>query len=180
MENLDLRRELQHATSSFRVSRGVETNLEALICCTARVYHGIQVPVTNMHGDQVIQTVRCTGMQIWHGQSPQNDWVWMWTLRPREGQEPANKVLQGCIPYRLLKLFKLQVLGSLFWCAFVQITIPSGGGIPEGASGMVGVKEARKGSGYMVISGGNITGAAYYMMEKELNYAVLEKRCCEE
>ena len=65
--DLDLRRELQRATSSFLVSRRVETNLEALICCTARVYHGIQIPVTNMHGDQVIQTVQCTGEQRWHG-----------------------------------------------------------------------------------------------------------------
>jgi len=55
--NLYLRRQLQHATSSVLVSQRVETNLEALICCTAQGYHGIQIPVTNMHGDQVIQTV---------------------------------------------------------------------------------------------------------------------------
>jgi hypothetical protein len=55
--DLNLRRELQHATSSFLVSRGVETTFQALLCCTARVYHSIQVPVTNMHGDQVIETV---------------------------------------------------------------------------------------------------------------------------
>jgi hypothetical protein len=164
--DLNLRRELQHATSSFVGSRGVETNLEALICCTARVYHSIQVPVTNMHGDQVIQTVRCTGDQSWHGQGPRNDWVWVQTSRPREGREPAYKALRGCIPYRLLKLFNLQVLGSLFWCAFVQLTIPSGGGMPERASGMVRVREATRGSGYMVISGGNITGAAHLIPEE--------------
>jgi len=55
--DLYLRRQLQHATSSFLVLWRVETNLEALICCTAQGYHGIQIPVTNMHGDQVIQTV---------------------------------------------------------------------------------------------------------------------------
>ena len=65
--DLYLRRELQRATSSFLVSRRVETNLEALICCSARVYHGIQIPVTNMQRDQVVQTVRCTGEQTWHG-----------------------------------------------------------------------------------------------------------------
>ena len=164
--DLYLRKELQRATSSFLVSRRVETNLEALICYTARVYHGIQIPVTNMHGDQVIQTVRCTGEQRWHGQDPRNDWVWVQTSRPREGQEPAYKALRGRVPYRLLKLFNLQVLGGLVWCAFVQTTIPSVGGMPERASGMVRVTEATKGGGYAVISGGNITGAAHLIPEE--------------
>jgi len=83
--DLYLRRELQQATSSFLVSHRVETNLEALICCSVWVYHGIQIPVTNMHGDQVIQTVRCTGEHTWHGQGPRNDWVWVDTSRPRQG-----------------------------------------------------------------------------------------------
>jgi hypothetical protein len=166
VEDLYLRRELQCATSNFLVSRRVEINLEALICCTARVYHGIQIPVTNMHGDQVIQTVRCTGEQRWHGQDPRNDWVWVQTSHPREGREPAYKALQGRVPYRLLKLFNLQVLGSQVWCAFVQTTIPSAGGIPERASGMVRVTEATKGSGYAVISGGIITGAAHLVPEE--------------
>jgi len=63
VQDLYLRRELQCTTSSFLVSWRGETNLEALICCTTRVYHGIQIPVTNMYGDQVIQTIRCTGEQ---------------------------------------------------------------------------------------------------------------------
>ena len=61
--DLYLCREVERTMSSFLVSWRVETNLEMLICCTARVYHGIQIPVTNMHGDQVIQTVRCAGEQ---------------------------------------------------------------------------------------------------------------------
>jgi len=111
--DLYLRRELQCAMSSFLVSWRVETNLEALLCCTTRVYHGIQIPVTNMHRDQVIQTIRCTGEQRWHSQDPRNDWVWVQTSRPREGQEPAYKALQGRVLYCLLKLFNLEVLGGL-------------------------------------------------------------------
>jgi len=130
------------------------------------VYHGIQIPVTNMHGDEVIQTVRCTGEQRWHGQDPRNDWVWVQTSRPREGQEPAYKALRGHVPYRLLKLFNLEVLGGLVWCAFVQTTIPSVGSMPERASGMVRVMETTKGSGYVVISGGNITGAVHLISEE--------------
>jgi len=164
--DLYLRRDLQRATSSSLVSRRVETNLEALICCSARVYHGVQIPVTNTHGDQVIQTVRYTGEQTWHGQGPWNDWVWVVTSRPREGQEPAYKALRGRVPYRLLKLFNLPDLGGLVWCAFAQTTIPSVDGIPERASGMVRVTEAAKGSGYVEISGGNITSAAHLIPEE--------------
>ena len=165
--DLYLWRELQRATSSFLIFRRVETNLEALICCTAQVYHSIKIPVTNMHGDQVIQTVRCTGEQRWHGQlDPRNDWVWVQTSRPREGQELAYKALRGRVPYRLLKLFNLEVLGGLVWCAFVQTTIPSVGSMPERASGMVRVMETTKGSGYVVISGGNITSAAHLIPEE--------------
>jgi len=163
--DLYLRRELQCATSSFLVSWRVETNLEALICCTTRVYHGIQIPVTNMHRDQVIQTIRCTGEQRWHRQDPRNDWVWVQTSRPREGQEPAYKALQGRVLYCLLKLFNLEVLGGLVWCAFVQTTIRSMDGMPERASRMVRVMEATKWSGYVVISGGNITVAAHLIPE---------------
>jgi len=164
--DLYLQRELQRATSSFLVSWRVEINLEALICCTVWVYHGIQIPGTNMHGGQVIQTIQCTREQRWHGQDSQNDWVWVQTSRPREGQEPAYKALWGCVLYRLLKLFNLDVLGGLVWYVFVQTTIPSVGGMLEWASGMVRVMEATRGSGYVVISGGNITGAAHLIPEE--------------
>jgi hypothetical protein len=128
--DLHLRRELQPTTSSFQVSRRVQSKLEALICSTARVYHSIQIPVTNMHGDQVIQTVRCTGEQTWYRQGPRNDWVWVQTSCPREGDEPADKALRGRVLYCLRKLFNLQVLGGLVWCTFLEMTIPSLGGIP--------------------------------------------------
>jgi len=46
------------------------------------------------------------------------------------------------------------------------MTIPSMGSIPERASTMVRVTEATKGSGYVVISGGNITSTAHLIPEK--------------
>jgi Plavaka transposase len=167
--DLHLRNELRHATNRFLLSRKVGTNTEALLSCTASVYHGIQVPVTNMHGDRVIQTIRCTGEQTWHNRSPRHDWVWVKTSRPREGHEPAYKALRGRVPYRLLKLFKLDVFGSLYWCAFVEITTPSAGGTPEKASGMVRVTKPTAGSCYAVISGGNIAGAAHLIPEEPVS-----------
>jgi len=46
------------------------------------------------------------------------------------------------------------------------MTIPSMGGMPERASGMVRVTEAAKGSAYALICGGNITGAAHLIREE--------------
>jgi hypothetical protein len=68
--DLYLQQELQCAISSFLVSQSVETDLEVLIYCAVQVYHSIQISVTNIHRDQVIQTVRCTGEQTGHGQGP--------------------------------------------------------------------------------------------------------------
>jgi len=128
-----------------------------------------------MHGDQVIQTVQCTREQRWHRQDPRNNWVWVQTSRPRGGQEPAYKALRRYVLYCLLKLFNLEVLGGLVWCAFVQTTIPRMGGVPERASGMVRVTEATKGSGYVVISGGNITSAVHLIPEEPSTSETMQK-----
>jgi len=55
--------------------------------------------------------------------------------------------------------------------------IPSMGGMPERASGMVRVTEAIKGSGYVVISGGNITGAAH-LIPKEPSTSETTRKVC--
>ena len=72
-------------------------------------------------------------------------------------------------------MFNLQVLGGLVWCAFVQMMIPSVGGMPERASGMVRVIEATKGSGYVVISGGNIAGVAHLIPKEPSTLETTQK-----
>ena len=163
-----LRSALRQATNRFLVSRKVNIKSDDLLHCTANVYHGIQVPVTNMHGETVIQHIRCTGEVGWHEQPARLDWVW---VKPspnlRDGQQPASyKALKGRVPYRLLKLFKISAAGIPFWCAFVQTTTPSAGGMPESASGMVRVTKPKSSSGYAVISGENIVGAAHLIAEE--------------
>ena len=169
VSDADLRDELQNATYRFLLSRKVNITLENLLHSTASVYHGIQVPVNDMHGDQAIQNVRCTGDSTWHGQEPRHDWVWVKVSHTREGQVVAYKALQGRVPYRLLKLFKLNARERLFWCAFVETTIPGAGGMPERVSSMVRVTKPTTGSGYTVISGENIVGAAHLIPEEPVS-----------
>jgi len=49
------------------------------------------------------------------------------------------------------------------------------GGVPERASGMVRVTEATKGSGYVVISGGNITSAVHLIPEEPSTSETMQK-----
>jgi len=53
--------------------------------------------------------------------------------------------------------------------------IPSVGGMPERASGMVRVIEATKGSGYVVISGGNIAGVAHLIPKEPSTLETTQK-----
>jgi len=49
------------------------------------------------------------------------------------------------------------------------------GGMPERASGMVRVTEATKGSGYVVISGENISGTAHLIPEEPSTTETIRK-----
>ena len=62
-----LRGALRQATNRFLGSTKINIKSNDLLHCTANVYHGIQVPVINMHGETVIQHIRCTGEVAWHG-----------------------------------------------------------------------------------------------------------------
>ena len=50
--------------------------------------------------------------------------------------------------------------------------MPTAGGMPEGASGMVRVAIPTTGSGYAVISGGNIHSAAHLIPEEPVSSGI--------
>jgi len=88
---------------------------------------------------------------------------------------PATSTMRVAkrLPYRLLRLFKLRILPeNQFWCAFVETTMPTAGGMPEGASGMVRVAIPTTGSGYAVISGGYIDSAAHLIPEEPVSSGI--------
>jgi hypothetical protein len=162
----DLQNELCRATNRFLLSRKIKIGSNDLLQCPVNVYHGVRIPLSNMYGERMIQYVRCTGEKSWYGQPARHDWVWVQASKQREDQEPAYGALRGRLPYRLLKLFKLSADGGPFWCAFVQTTTPAAGGTPERASSMVKVTQPTTGSGYAVISGDSIGGAAHLIPEE--------------
>jgi len=119
-----------------------------------------------MYGEQKLQYVRCTGEKTCYGQPARHDWVWVKASNHHHDHKPAYGALQGCVPYRLLNLFKLSAGGGHFWCAFVQTTTPAAVGTPERVSGMVKVVTPSAGRGYAVISSDTIAGAAHLIPEE--------------
>jgi len=134
-----LKNTIHHKTNRFLQSRKIKIGSEDLLQCAVNIYHGIRIPISNMYGAQKIRYVRCTGEKTWYGQPARHNWVWVKASKHRHDQEPAYGALQGCLPYRLLNLFKLSAGRGHFWSAFVPTTTPAAGGTPERASGTVKV-----------------------------------------
>jgi len=174
------RERLKNATLRFLGSRGIRIELEELQRCTAAIYHGLEVKTSNMHGEEASQRLRCTGEKGWYSGGARHDWIWVQIAKKRDGQDLPYKALQGRLPYRMLNLFKLLVkhprarewctsgdsLRETFWLAYVELTKPANGGMPEKASRLVRVVKPTTGAVDAVISAGNILGAAHLIPEE--------------
>jgi hypothetical protein len=126
----ELRAAIHHATRRFLHAHCVDLSDDDLLACPVAIYHSVQLDAEDMHGRSVRQRIRCTGDRTCYGKPPRRDWVWC-----RVGAEPLTassplpyKALQGRLPYRLLRLFKVVVPGArgadgqTFWLAFVEVT----------------------------------------------------------
>ena len=168
-----LRKGLEHATCRFLTSRGINIELDDLMGSAAAIYHGLEVKTSNMHGEETAQRLRCTGDNGWYSGTARNDWVWVQIAQRRDGKELPYKALQGRLPYQMLRLFKLQVVhargSDTFWLAYVHLTKPANGGMPEKASKLVRVVKPTSGVVNAVISAGNIVGAAHLIPEEPIS-----------
>ena len=166
----ELRKGLEHGTQRFLASRRINIELEDLMGCAAAIYHGLEVKTWDMHGEETSQRLRCTGDKGWYSGVARNDWVWVQIAQRQDGKELPYKALQGRLPYRMLRLFKLQVMhargSNTYWLAYVDLTKPANGGMPEKASKMVRVVKPTTGEINAVISAGNIVGAAHLVPEE--------------
>jgi len=166
-------------TQRFLRSKRINIESDDLLGSAAAIYHGVEVETRNMHGEKVIQRLRCTGENGWYSGPARNDWVWVQTAKPTEGQELPYRALQGRIPNRLLRLFKLHVIHArgenTFWLAYVELTRPANGGMPERASKLVRVVKPTSGEAFMVISAANIVGAAHVIPEETISSGVENK-----
>ena len=99
--------------------------------------------------------------------------MWVQIAQRQDVQELPYKALQGRLPYRMLRLFKLQVEHprgkDTFWLAYVKLTKPANGGMPEKASKLVRVVRLTTGVLDAVISAGNIVGAAQVNPEEPVS-----------
>ena len=173
--NESVRKGLESGTLRFLRSRRIDIESEDLMRCPAAIYHGVEVRTSDMHGEDTSQRLRCTGEKGWYSGGARHDWVWVQITRKRDGQELPYKALQGRLPYRMLRLFKLLVVHAsaqrgdmreTFWLAYVELTKPANGGMPERASGLVQVVKPTMGEVDAVISAGNIVGAAHVIPEE--------------
>ena len=118
--DLRLRTGLENATRRFLTTRRINIESGDLMSSTAAIYHGLEVRTSDMHGGETTQRLRCTGDKSWYSGQARNDWVWVQIARARNGHELPYKALQGRLPYRMLRLFKLQVVhprGKEVMCA---------------------------------------------------------------
>ena len=117
--------------------------------------------------------MRFTGDKGWYLGVARHDWVWVQIAQWRDGQELPYKASQGRLPYRVLQLFKLQVEHprgkDTFWLAYVELTKPANGGMPEKASKLVRVVRPTTGELDAVISAWNIVGAAHVIPEEPVS-----------
>lgn len=167
------RKGLELATRRFLTSRRINIELEDLMGSTAAIYHGLEVKTSNMHGEETAQRLRCTGDNSWYSGTARNDWVWVQIARRQAGKDLPYKALQGRLPYQMLRLFKLQVVhprgSNTFWLAYVRLTKPANGGMPEKASQLVRVVKPTSEEENAVISAGNIVGAAHLIPEEPIS-----------
>jgi hypothetical protein len=90
------------------------------------------------------------------------------------------KALQGHLPHRLLRLFKLVVpgtrgaVGQTFWLAFVELTRALNCGMPEAVSQLVRVASPSSVVDYAVLKASRITGAAHLIPLEPMSAAVLK------
>ena len=163
-------------TRRFLQSKRIQIESEDLLRSAAAIYHWLEVETHDMHGESTVQRLRCTGEKGWYSGPARNDWVWVQTAKLSEGRELPYRALQGKIPYRLRRLFKLHVVHprgkTTFWLAYVELTKPANGGMPEKASKLVRVVKPPVGEPFMVISAANIVGAAHVIPEEAISSPV--------
>ena len=124
-----LRDRLYDTTCRFLHSKKVNIDSDDLLSSTATIFHGLVLESPNMHGKRIIQKLRSTGDKLLYSGATCHNWVWVQTSQHKEGQELSHKALQGRVPYRMLRLFKLQVVHphgeNTFWLAYVEVTKPA-------------------------------------------------------
>ena len=166
----DLKDEFHNAMGIFLHKMNIPVD-DLLDDARVTVFHSIKVPVVKLDQERIeFQNIRCTGTSLWKTKAIRNDWVWVEHTRLPSERRVANRefgALKGKLPYRLLRVFKIQVIGEVnpLWLGFVEVTIPVRSGEPESSSLLVRVIRPKEGA-YKVIAIRDIRGAAHLIPER--------------
>jgi len=106
------------------------------------IFNGIKFQVDGLDRDHMSQMCRCTGSQSWCRGDRRNDWRW---VKQRPGRYYG--VLNGCLPWQLQRLFKIQLLNKdgvivEYWLALALTTILDDSGNFDPISKFVQVRKA--------------------------------------
>jgi hypothetical protein len=159
-----------------RSSNGTYLSDDQLLAVELCVYHGVKVEVEDLNGDRQFQICRCTGNQPWRGRDRRNDWVW---VKQRQGM--VYGALQGRLPWKLLRLFKLKHRNEEGcevenWLAFAQTTVPENSGHMDPVSTFVNVRLSPGSGGFRVVRVGNIVGCAHVIPQRSFTDKVTNDR----
>ena len=131
----------------------------------ALVYHSVDIPVEETQGKRVRHTICCIADKVWYSKENRNDCVWVQCSSHVKEYPLPYKALQGWLPCQLRLLFTLLLGGRQFYLAFIEISRPLAGGMPERVSQLVRVQKATGEGAYAVIKVSSITGAAHLVPE---------------
>ena len=63
--------------------------------CQAAIFHTIEIPIDEFHGQLTYEKIRATGEKEWYTEPPGNDWGWVKMAQQHQRiPEPAYKALQ--------------------------------------------------------------------------------------
>jgi hypothetical protein len=110
-----------------------------------------------MHSKHINQKLKCTGDKQWYSRAAHHNWIRVQTLQHLEEQGLSKKALQECMPYHMLRLFKLRVIyphgRNTFYLAYIEVTQPANDGMPKSASQLVRVVKLSSEGAYALWAG---------------------------
>jgi hypothetical protein len=172
-----LQTHLINSTKIFLRKTKIGISNDDLQKCSSPLLHSIQIPSERFDSQLVYQNILATGEMEWYSSPPRNDWVWV-NIGPQNVRltEPPYKALRGRLPYRLLRIFTLAIKRRILYVAFVEVTQPVAGGMPNSISSIVRVVPLSGDNqlNFKIIMASSICGAAHLIPEvpissKEIN-----------
>ena len=132
----------------------------------------LEVPVPVFQETEVndIHRARCTGNRLFRNQGSRNDSVWV-----QAGGEGMYCALRGCLPAKLMALFKIRHYiseGGVRRLASIQMLSAVNAGHPSDVHGFVTVQQSEEAQEFTIVDIGTILGLARLIPEADRHWLV--------